>query len=39
VDAVENAPDPEAGPLRPHKRREDDVPPEYTDQPADEPKE
>jgi len=39
VDAVENAPPPDAGPLRPHKRREDDLPPEYADQPPDEPKE
>jgi len=39
VDAVENAPPADAGPLRVHKRREDDVPPEYTDQPPDEPKE
>ncbi len=39
VDAVENAPPADEGPLRPHERREDDLPPEYTDQDPDEPKE
>jgi hypothetical protein len=38
VDAVENAPPADAGPLRPRKRREDDLPPEYEPDP-DEPKE
>jgi hypothetical protein len=38
VDAVENAPPADAGPLRVHKRREDDLPPEYEPDP-DEPKE
>jgi hypothetical protein len=38
VEAVENAPPPEAGPLKPHKIREDDIPPEYLPDP-DEPKE
>ncbi|MGO4882075.1 MAG: hypothetical protein ACLP59_14780 [Bryobacteraceae bacterium] len=37
VDGVENAPPPDAGPLRPHRRREDDLPPEYADLPPDEP--
>jgi hypothetical protein len=39
VDAVENAPSAEEGPLRPRRRREDDLPPEYAEQPPDEPKE
>jgi hypothetical protein len=39
VDAVENAPSAEDGPLRPHRRREDDLRPEYADQPQDEPRE
>lgn len=39
ISGVENAPDPEAGPIKPHRRKEDDLPPEYTDQPPDEPKE
>ncbi len=37
VDAVENAPTPDAGPLKTHQPREDDVPPEYTDRDLDEP--
>jgi len=36
---VEDAPEPEAGPIKIHKRRVDDVPPEYTEQPPDEPRE
>jgi len=39
VDAVENAPSPDSGPLRMHKRPEDDLPPEYADRVPDEPKE
>jgi len=39
VDGVENAPPADAGPLRIRKRPEDDLRPEYEDQPADEPKE
>ena len=39
VSGVENAPSAEAGPIRVRRRREDDVPPEYTDRPPDEPKE
>lgn len=39
VDGVENAPPPDAGPLRVRKRPEDDLRPEYEDQPLDEPKE
>ena len=39
VDAIENAPPAEAGPVRTHRRSEDDLPPEYVDQPPDEPKE
>ena len=39
VDAVENAPPADEGPLRPRRRREDDLRPEYTDQDPDEPKE
>ncbi len=38
VDAVENAPE-DGRPLRVHRRPEDDLPPEYADQPNDEPKE
>ncbi len=32
VDAIENAPDPERGPLRTHEVAEDDVPEEYQDE-------
>ncbi|HUO31495.1 MAG TPA: hypothetical protein VMU80_19890 [Bryobacteraceae bacterium] len=39
VSGVENAPPADAGPVRTRRRREDDVPPEYTDRPPDEPKE
>jgi hypothetical protein len=39
VDGVENAPDADAGPVRVHKRPEDDLPSEYTDRDPDEPKE
>jgi hypothetical protein len=39
VEGVEDAPSAESGPVRVHRRREDDLPPEYTDQPLDEPKE
>jgi len=39
VSGVENAPPPDAGPVKMRQRREDDVPPEYTEQPPDEPKE
>ena len=39
VDAVENAPVNNGRPLRVHRRPEDDLPGEYTDQPPDEPKE
>ncbi len=39
VSGVEDAPPADAGPIRVHKRREDDLPPEYTDLPPDEPKE
>jgi len=39
VDAVENAPPAGKRPLRPHRRPEDDLPPEYTSQDPDEPKE
>ena len=39
VDAVENAPPADAGGMRPRRRREDDLPPEYADQPPDEPRE
>jgi hypothetical protein len=39
VEGVENAPPADAGPLKPRKRREDDLPPEYTDRDPDEPKE
>jgi len=37
VDAVENGPVDETRPLRPRQRPEDDVPPEYSDLPPDEP--
>jgi hypothetical protein len=37
VDGVENAPSAEDGPVHVHNRREDDLPPEYTDQVPDEP--
>ena len=36
---VEDAPGPEAGPVKTHHRKMDDVPPEYTEHPPDEPKE
>jgi hypothetical protein len=39
VDGVENAPPADAGPLRVHRRSEDDLPPEYADRVPDEPKE
>ena len=39
VDGVENAPPADAGPMRSYRRAEDDLPPEYTDQDPDEPKE
>ncbi|HUB79565.1 MAG TPA: hypothetical protein VMB03_12240 [Bryobacteraceae bacterium] len=39
ISGVENAPEPEAGPIRTHERKVDDVPPEYTEHPPDEPKE
>jgi hypothetical protein len=39
VDGVENAPPADEGPVRAHRRQEDDLPPEYTDQDPDEPKE
>ena len=39
VNGVENAPPADAGPVKVRRRREDDVPPEYLDQPPDEPKE
>jgi len=39
VDGVENAPPADAGPLRVHRRPEDDLRPEYTDRLPDEPKE
>ena len=39
VDAVENAPLPDEGPVRAHQRPEDDLAPEYADQPTDEPRE
>ena len=39
VDAVESVPPPDSGPLRPRRRPEDDLPPEYSDAPPDEPKE
>lgn len=37
VDGVENAPLADAGPLRPRRRSEDDLRPEYADQDPDEP--
>ena len=37
IDGVENAPPADAGPLRPRRRPEDDLPPEYADTPPDEP--
>ena len=37
VDGVENAPDADSGPVRVHKRSEDDLPPEYTDRDRNEP--
>jgi hypothetical protein len=39
VSGVEDAPDPDAGPVETHRRRMDDVPLEYTEQAPDEPKE
>jgi hypothetical protein len=39
ISGVENAPLADAGPVRIHRRNEDDVPPEYTDRRQDEPKE
>ncbi|MEI9976916.1 MAG: hypothetical protein WDO73_35610 [Ignavibacteriota bacterium] len=39
VSGVENAPDADDGPVRIHRRKVDDVPPEYTDRRQDEPKE
>jgi hypothetical protein len=39
VDAIENAPPADAGAMRPRGRAEDDLPPEYAEQPTDEPKE
>jgi len=39
VSGVEDAPPADAGPIKTHERREDDVPPEYTDRRSDEPKE
>lgn len=39
VSGVEDAPEPDAGPMKTHRRRMDDVPPEYTEQAPDEPKE
>ncbi|HTS62221.1 MAG TPA: hypothetical protein VMH28_09355 [Candidatus Acidoferrales bacterium] len=39
VEGVENVPPADSGPLRPRRRREDDLPPEYSDVPGDEPKE
>ena len=39
VSGVEDAPDADAGPIRTHERREDDVPREYTDRVPDEPQE
>jgi len=39
VDAIENAPLADEGAIRPHRRPEDDLPPEYADQAPDEPKE
>ena len=39
VSGVEEAPPADTGSVRIRRRREDDVPPEYTDRPPDEPKE
>ena len=40
VSGVENAPPADAGPVRVHRRKEDDLPPEYRNpEPPDEPKE
>jgi hypothetical protein len=39
VDGVENAPLPDEGAVRARRRPEDDLPPEYAEQPPDEPKE
>src|SRR5690349_4664722 len=39
VDSIENAQDPDAGPVRTKEVPADDVPPEYADQDPDEPKE
>jgi hypothetical protein len=39
VEAIENAPSPDEGPLHPRRRSEDDLPPEYTDRDPEEPKE
>ena len=39
VDAVENTPPAGKRPLRPRRRKEDDLPPEYTDKDPDEPHE
>jgi hypothetical protein len=39
ISGVENAPDADAGPVHTHERNEDDVPPEYREQPHDEPRE
>ena len=37
VDSVENAPPADEGPLRPRRRPEDELPPEYADKLPDEP--
>ena len=39
VSGVESAAPPDSGPVKVRRRREDDVPPEYTERPPDEPKE
>ena len=39
VEGVEDAPPADSGPVRVHRRREDDLPSEYSDQPLDEPRE
>src|SRR5215475_2863856 len=39
VDGVENAPPADTGPIKVRQRPEDDLPPEYRDHDADEPKE
>jgi hypothetical protein len=39
VSGIEDAEDADAGPVRVHRRKMDDVPAEYTDAPPDEPKE